>query len=604
MQTVVFDIETNAVEDFTTLEGLTDLHCIALSDGTGVKLFTSEEGNIEKGLKILRDATTLVGHNIQGFDVPALQILYPDWEPKGSIRDTLLLVRLMCPDIRDKDYKLDGFPKKHTGRNTLAAWGHRLDIHKSDLGSDNDWSLFTDEMGEYCKRDVEVTVALWKHLKELGIPQQAAELEHEFAEIIRRQEALGMGFDSELAGELYSKLVERKLEIEGQFQEEIPPQIIKMKKPTHYEDPTTGDRFILKSEAPAKIRKTLVAGPLKVKRIPFNPGSRQQIANIFIDKYNWEPEHYTGDGRARIDEAVLSSLPYPEASLLAEYLMLIKRLGQLGDGKESWMKLHKNDRIHGRVNTNGAVTGRCTHSKPNMAQVPATGAPWGHECRSLFRASSDRILVGADASGLELRCLAHYMARWDNGEYADRILNGDIHTANQKAAGLPTRSMAKNFIYALIYGAGTPKIGAIIGGDARDGSILKKRFFKSFPAIMFLRNSIDKIVEERGTLKGLDGRKLHVRSAHSALNTLLQSAGAVLMKKATVIAHELFEERGLSATQVAHVHDEIQFECLIDEADAVGEAVKDAIVLAGEHFDLRCPLNGDYKVGHTWADTH
>lgn len=268
------------------------------------------------------------------------------------------------------------------------------------------------------------------------------------------------------------------------------------------------------------------------------------------------------------------------------------------------MKLHKNDRIHGRVNTNGAVTGRCTHSKPNMAQVPATGAPWGHECRSLFRASSDRILVGADASGLELRCLAHYMARWDNGEYADRILNGDIHTANQKAAGLPTRSMAKNFIYALIYGAGTPKIGAIIGGDARDGSILKKRFFKSFPAIMFLRNSIDKIVEERGTLKGLDGRKLHVRSAHSALNTLLQSAGAVLMKKATVIAHELFEERGLSATQVAHVHDEIQFECLIDEADAVGEAVKDAIVLAGEHFDLRCPLNGDYKVGHTWADTH
>ena len=288
-----------------------------------------------------------------------------------------------------------------------------------------------------------------------------------------------------------------------------------------------------------------------------------------------------------------------------KYLLVSKRIGMLAEGSEAWLKSVKKDgRVYGYVNHNGAVTGRCTHRGPNMAQVPAVYSPYGTECRSLFIAPPGRMLVGVDASGLELRCLGHYMAKYDKGAYVRELLEGDIHTANQNAAGLPTRSDAKVFIYAFLYGAGPAKIGAIVGGSYREGKELQNRFLTKVPALKQLKEDVAYAVEERGCLIGLDGRRLSVRSKHSALNTLLQSAGALIMKQSTINMNRTLRNHGIDYKQVAHIHDELQFEVKEDEAHQAADLLPACITQAGEQFKFRCPLDGEAKVGKNWAETH
>jgi len=268
----------------------------------------------------------------------------------------------------------------------------------------------------------------------------------------------------------------------------------------------------------------------------------------------------------------------------------------------------KGGRIHGQVNTNGAATGRCTHNRPNIAQTPSVGAPFGTDCRALFHAPTGYDLVGADLSGLELRCLAHFMAKYDDGAYIDVVLNGDIHSVNQKAAGLPTRNSAKTFIYGFLYGAGPAKIGSIVDGSEKEGRKLINKFMKATPALKQLRDAVGAAVEKNNHLAGLDGRILPVRSPHAALNTLLQGAGALLAKQATVILYQNLTAKGYKwgedYAQVAHVHDEVQLIARKEIADDVGKEAVKSFQLAGEHFKFRCEVTGEYKVGSNWANTH
>ena len=269
-------------------------------------------------------------------------------------------------------------------------------------------------------------------------------------------------------------------------------------------------------------------------------------------------------------------------------------------------------RVHGKVNPCGAVTGRMTHSNPNCAQVPATKYGkdgkilWGFEggygadCRNLWTVLKGYKLVGCDASGLELRMLAHYM---NDDKYTNEILNGDIHSANQKSAGLQTRDQAKTFIYAFLYGAGDSKIGEVSGGGAGHGRALKKNFLDNTPALKQLREKVSQS-SEKGWVTGLDGRKLHIRSQHSALNTLLQSAGAVIMKKALILLDSYAKQYNIDYKFVLNVHDEFQCEVREDQADFFGDLAVGSIVQAGKSFKLNCPLDGEYKVGETWQQTH
>jgi DNA polymerase-1 len=576
-----FDIETNPLEDWINFSDLHTLHCIVVSvEGFDPQVVTPEEFK-----DLAKDADVLIGHNIMAFDIPALRKLI-GFVPKAQIKDTLVMSRLCFPDLRNDEFQLinSGFPKELVGSHSLRAWGHRLGILKGESPSFDSWSP---EMVEYCKQDVRVTVKLYEHIAD-NIPAVAEEIEHKFAEIIRKQERNGFCFDVHAAEKLHSSLLKEKLEIEAQMRLIFPDKV------TERVSEKTGKK-------------------LKTKVEEFNPGSRLQIAERLMEKYGWQPTEMTPDGRPRVDESVLESLDYPEAKFLAKYLTCIKRLGQLADGENAWLKVQKNGRIHGRVNTNGAVTGRCTHSLPNMAQVPTDPA-----YRSLFIANEGLVLVGADASGLELRCLAHFLGRYDGGEYARKIISCDIHWENAKAFGLApqqvqdkanpshkqARNQSKGGIYALIYGAADAKLGLVLGGDAKLGRKSRANFYTAVPAFQKLKDDVERIVGTKGQLKGIDGRILPIRSPHAALNTLLQSAGAVIMKKACILAHQQYAALNLPVCQVAAVHDEYQLMCFPQHADEVGKIMVKAIQQAGSEFGFRCPLDGEYRVGRNWAETH
>ena len=603
MNTVIFDIETNAIKDFGTLLGLRTIHCIAMSGLDD----EPEIVPIEEALERLRVADVIVGHNIQNFDIRAIQRLHPDWKPEGQVRDTLVMARMLWPDVQNEDWQNPDFPRQLIGRQSLKSWGVRLGIHKGDFAESANWEEFTEEMAKYCIQDVKVTQALWKRIQGENPPENPTVLEHEFADIVSQQERNGFAFDGNAAKALHSSLLSEKALLQKELQGAFSPQITTMKTPSYYEDPVTKERYTRKKDAPTTIRSRLLNGALKVREVPFNPGSRDQIAKGLINKYGWEPVEFTGEGRPKIDESVLRVLEYEEAKKLLKYLIIVKRLGQISDGRRAWLKVEVDGRIHGRVNPCGAVTSRCTHSHPNMAQVPRVGAMWGKECRSLFIAPEGYSLVGVDASGLELRCLAHYTHPFDAGRYAKEILHGDIHVANQEAAGLPTRDDAKTLIYAICYGAGDAKVGALVGGGSGEGRRLKDKLFGKMPALKILQDGVRYRLKTQDHLTGVDGRKLKIRSPHSAVNTLLQSAGAIAMKEATCRLHRLIKSRGWTSQdvmQVAHVHDEIQLQVRSEIADEVGRLAVQSIRDAGESLGFRCPLDGEYSIGKCWAETH
>jgi len=346
--------------------------------------------------------------------------------------------------------------------------------------------------------------------------------------------------------------------------------------------------------------------PIKrYEEITFNPNSRDHIADRLMNK-GWKPKLFTPDGKPKVDESVLSTLDYPEAKVLAEHFLIQKRIGQLAEGTNAWLKLEQNGKIYGQVITNGANTGRCTHQKPNVAQTPSVGVPYGKECRSLFIAPNDTVLIGCDASGLELRCLAHYLGAYDGGSFKEQLLTGDIHTYNQKQIGLPSRDLAKRVIYGAIYGIGDSRLGEVVGLSAKEGRRIKIKLFEALPALKKLKDNVLVKVKNQGYLFGLDKRKLIARSEHSSLNLLIQSAGAILMKMATVILHKKLKEKNYNddVKMVAHIHDELQLQCKSNLSDEVGELAKQSIIDAGIYYNFRCPLDAEYKVGKNWADTH
>jgi len=591
----IFDLETDGL-----LDEVTKVHCLVIKDTDSGEVTSYTGKDIEAGIKYLMDSyQQLIGHNVIKYDIPVLQKLYP-WfvVAKDRVIDTLVLARLVYANIKEHDVKLMAsgkLPKKLYGSHSLEAWGNRLGNYKGDYTGG--WEVFTQEMLDYCIQDVHVTHTLLDKLNGKEFSPQSIELEHQVAWLMARQERNGFYFNEQKASELYSVLVKRRGELERELKDYFGSWTVNLPD------------FIPKTNN--KTRGYVKGVPVKrQKTIDFNPSSRDHIANRLTTLYGWKPTEHTESGKPKVDEVVLGKLDYPPCKLLTEYLLVSKRISQLAEGDQAWLKLVKKGKIHGSVNPNGAVTGRATHAYPNISQVPSSASPYGHDCRSLFTVPSGWTLVGADASGLELRCLAHYMAKWDAGSYGQVLLNGDIHTENQKAAGLDTRPQAKTFIYAFLYGAGDEKIGSVVNGDASDGRRLKKKFLSSLPALGRLVKSVQESAT-RGYLIGLDGRKIYVRSAHSALNTLLQGAGAIVCKKWLVILEETLQTSGLKHGWdgdycfCAWSHDEVQIACKSEEvAKQVAEIATRCVALAGEHYKFRCPLAGESKKGTTWADTH
>ena len=574
----IFDIETDGL-----LDDVTQIHCIVLKDiNTNEMLLLRKEDALNK----LSKAELIVGHNIIKFDIPVIKKLYPAFDFKGKIFDTLVATRLLFPDVKEKDFQRKDFPRDCIGRHSLKAWGNRIGNYKAEF--DTDWKNYTPEMLEYCQQDVEVTYNLYKMIEDIKYSQQAMDLEHNVAQLIYKQEVYGFSFNTDEAKKLYSKLNSRRLELENKLQEIFPPKIERTP-------------FVPKVNNKAK---GYVKGEIyyKEKTVVFNPSSRQHIADRLIKMYNWKPTIYTDDGKPKLDETILESLSYPPAQILCEHFLLDKRIGQLATGAQAWLKHEKNNKIHGTCNTNSTVTARATHSYPNMAQIPSVSVPYGKECRKLFTVPIGKKLVGIDVSGLEVRMLAHYMAKYDNGNYAKVVLDGDIHTETQTLAGLDNRDLAKRFYYCFLYGGGVKKIAEVTNKTVAEASKIKKRFLNNLPALNRLIENVQQ-ASERGYLIGLDKRRVKVRSAHAALNTLLQSSGALVCKRWLVEFDKVIKKIP-EAQQVVWVHDEIQVECFEKDAEEVGQLAIKAIKDTGKYFNIRLPLTGEYKIGDNWSETH
>jgi DNA polymerase-1 len=498
-------------------------------------------------------------HNLIGFDAKVLREVWDVNITLTQAVDTLVMSRLFNPNVE--------------GGHSLKAWGIRLGFDKMDFDVEDFDGGLTSEMLEYCKRDVDVLERLHKHLvHEMGEGwEQSLALEHEVAMHMARQERTGFKLDVPKASKLLAELRTRMIDIEMQMQRVFPPII------TERWSEKTGKR-------------------LKDHVEEFNVGSRQQIAKR-LETLGVKFTERTEKGQIIINEKTLAGIDLPEAELINEYLMLQKRVGLV----DAWLERADDEgRVHGRVISNGAVTGRMTHQNPNLGQVPSVNSPYGKECRSCWTVDDGNVLVGTDLSGIELRCLAHYM---QDDNYTKELLDGDIHTANQHAAGLETRAQAKTFIYALLYGAGAAKIGAIAGGNAKKGQELIDKFMGNTPKLQQLLLKVQRIAS-KGYVPALDGRRVRIRSEHAALNSLLQSCGAIIAKQWCVEAHRMLRRANIPVKQVAFVHDEIQMEVPAHYGDVVANIMTKASIKAGNVLGFRIPAESEAKIGKTWLDTH
>ena len=577
MKQIILDIEANGLRPDT-------IWCIVAKEveyGT-TNTFIGEDIFSFPDWVRLNNITHICGHNIIGYDLPVLERLTGfKWEK--AVQDTLVMSRLANPN-------------REAG-HSLESWGNRLGFSKGDH---SEWGEFSWDMVEYCKRDVELTEKVYETLsKELSsFREESIQLEHDVARIITEQIANGWTINEReanlLLGELREKLHNVEVDVRNTFKPL--PVWIDLQHP--------GDKWYNKDGSTSKRAQAQLDKGAHRKGndwgyniFPdFNLGSRQQISR-YLQHFGWKPNDFTEKGNVIVNERVLNEVDLPQAKQIAEYLMLQKRVAQV----QSWVDAIEIDgRVRGYVNPIGAVTGRMTHARPNLAQVPASYSPYGTECRKLWTVEHGNFLVGMDASGLELRMLAHYM---NDPAYTREVLDGDIHTANQKSAGLPTRDQAKTFIYAFLYGAGDEKIGSIVGGTSADGKEVKRKFLDNTPALKSLRERVA-TASKRGYLVGLDGRRIWVRSEHSALNTLLQGAGAIVMKKALTLLDSMARTHKYKYKIVGNIHDEILTEVLDMDAQSFGMIAVLAIKEAGKAFNLNCPLDGDYKIGETWNETH
>jgi DNA polymerase-1 len=553
MTTAIVDIETDSLN-------ATKIHCIVARsyETNKVKAWVGQE--CSKFASWSQQIDTFVMHNGISFDAPVLNRLLGCNIKLNQIRDTLIESQLYNP-IRD-------------GGHSLEAWGKTLGFEKGDF---HDFSEYSSEMLEYCKRDTEVTRLVAQELEKEGkaFKSKAYELECKVRAIIDKQQKNGFAFKLKEAMILQAQLQDELHELERKAEEDFEPTIIELKT--------------------------------KVKKIPFNIASRQQVAQELI-RLGWEPKQFgkeikLKDGTTKrnviLSEEILNKIKLPEAKMFNRYYLLQKRTGLI----KSWiMACEEDNRVRGKVMTLRTITGRMAHAVPNMAQVPAIYSPYGRECRGLWTVDDESKyrLVGVDASGLELRCLAHYM---NDPEYTNIVLTGDVHTANQQAAGLQTRDQAKTFIYAFLYGAGATKIGKVVGGGPKKGQQLITKFLNNMPALKRLREQVA-MWSINGTVPALDGRLLHIRSEHAAVNTLLQGAGAIICKQWLVHIMERVIKAKLNVRLVASIHDEYQFEVAIPDIERFCRLTKEAMTQTTKTLKMKCELDCDYKIGKTWADTH
>ena len=592
---LAFDLETDGL-----LPTLTKIHCMSvvnIDSNDTPDLYVGPD--VAEGITRLEKADLLTAHNGICFDWEVVERFYPGRIDIKKIWDTLTMARLREPWRR---------------RQRLVDWGNELKVMKGDYKGG--WETYSEEMGKYCIQDAEVQRALFNHLepKLSSWSDRCKEIEHRVAYFVGQQERHGFrldipsaqNLDAELAGEEHAKAQE----LQGVFPPQWEPKTIMV--------PKRDNKTMGYSEG---------AALTKIEWTSFNPGSDQAVGRR-LEAAGWKPREYTNTGQPKVSEEILATLTkrFPIVDPLIRWKNVNKQRGQI----EGWFKSERDSYVHGRVNSNGAYTGRMTHSSPNMANITKKDK----RMRAVWLPDEGDVLLGCDAEGLELRMLGNFLFPYDDGAYARAVVDGnsdegtDAHTMLQKALYLYSRDYAKTFIYAMIYGAGNPKLGRVIKEDAREGGHMipdgvvalgqkaRGNAMRGIRGLKELTESVQAQHKKRGFIRGLDGRKLKTQSNHSCLNTKLQGAGAILMKEALIILLDWYLPKAgytmrtdhvsayRSFAKVANVHDEWQFSVHPDDAEEFGMLASSAMVRAGETLGLKVPMAGKSAIGQNWKETH
>ena len=412
------------------------------------------------------------------------------------------------------------------------------------------------------------------------------QVEHQVAHLLQQQEEHGWYFDERSAQQLTSTLL-------SELQETY--QLLRNRHP-YVEGPVF---------TPKRDNRTqgYVKGAPSTRLKEFNPTSRDHQAWILKTFYGWKPTQMTATGKCIIDEPILKEIGSETSMMFLKCLTVQKMLGLLSEGVNAWLKLVTSaNRIHHHCSV-ATSTFRCAHRNPNLAQVPSDS-----RFRELFLPSPGLVMVAADLSGIELRMLSHFLARYDDGRYADILLNGDIHQVNADKIGI-SRKLVKTVTYAFLYGAGDEKIGHSYD-KLLSSPKAKKKGKEIRAAYIDAIDGLDKLLEgikkasERGYLKAIDGRKIMVDSPHKALNYCLQGNSAILAKRWMLINNDNIKQLNLCCSQLAFIHDELQFECSPEHATDFCSSLVLSSKSAGEYYNLRVEIDAESKTGKNWSETH
>jgi DNA polymerase-1 len=544
-----------------------------------------------------------VGHNAISYDGPHTGRLVNGFANTSNIVDTLVLSYLYDP----------GLP----GGHNLASWGERLQCPKGDW---SDWSQYSQEMDQYCQQDVKlgkkVARALWQRMRRMGFSELSCEIEHEIREVVDEQQRHGWYFDIPGAQSLVSQLRAEQSSLESPIRELFPRQLVEQGRYNrrYKQDGSDFASYERHLRTFPELRNNEDGTYSTLDWEEFNIGSPKQRVERLLE-LGWEPQDFTEKGFPKVDEESLLSFAEisgrPEATAIAEWLVLQGRSTMI----EGWLNnVNYDDHcMHGGVLTCGARTRRMIGFSPNTMNIPKAKkkVKYGIECRRLWQARPGRREVGYDASGLEMRMFAEYL---NNDEATLLFTTGDPHLLNTRNLGLADEMRdltVKNGFYAYLYGAGDAKLGVTLkpelrGGDAtRYGKQSRAILERGTPGLARLVADIED--EFRGTgglLRTIDGGFVRCHSKSAALNYKLQSAGAIVMKKAAIIARNQIKQQGLDGFYVGNIHDEGQLDASASDAEQVGQICVQAIEQAGISIGFKVPLTGQYKVGANWAECH
>ena len=600
---LVVDLECNAL----AVDEVTIIWCVAVKDIETGQVCTyhdhpnvsARDGTIAEGLLILVAADALYFHNGINYDVPVIKKLHQEIDiSDDKIYDTLLMSRVLMPD-RD-------------GGHSVAAWGERLGQAKVEH---HEWEAFSAEMLHRCVEDANIQSQILTALKleMLDHPWGACLLdEHKFCRILQEQQQAGWLFDTPKALKHVEDLDILKYKAGAVVLDSMPLKLVRQVAVRKLnKDGSTAARYTKLVDNPDAVYigtapDLLGEGLIELFNIFEQPNinSTEQIAAWLISK-GCKLTEKTPSGKWRVDEGIINALEFDGKKDYQEYLKVSKVRSRLlsPNGNKGLIALARRDgRVHGGGNSAGTPTGRVTHR--GIANIPGAGKFYGKEMRSCFTSEVNRKIVSVDLAGIEFRCSAHYS---NDKKLIHRIQHEDVHTFNMKLLSVDTRDQAKTVCYGLMYDLQPKSLARDLGVSLAEAKRITAAYFAEYPHLKTLIDKVNKAAV-RGWLRGLDGRKIWLREKYgkiaSPLNSLLQCAGSILTKKATILCYEEVKADKLDAYQVLHMHDEWSYDCALSDAGDVAHIMECAIIKAGESYELRCPIVGKAKIGDNWLEVH